>query len=117
MRNALVDSIIDGIQDKKGTNITLLDMTGVESSICDYFIICDGSSSTHVDAVADSIEDKVREQLKEKALHVEGRANATWILIDYSNVIVHVFQREMREHYALESLWNDAVRTDIPDVQ
>lgn len=117
MQNALVDSIIDGIQDRKGTNITVLDMKGIESSICDYFIICDGNSTTHVDSIADSIEDKVREQLGEKPIHAEGYSNAIWILLDYHNVIVHVFQRDAREFYSLETLWGDAKRTDIPDLQ
>lgn len=116
VRNALVDSIVDGIQDRKGTNITILDMRDVDSAICEYFIICDGTSSTHVDSISDSIEDKVKEQLRENPLHVEGRANATWILLDYHSVIVHIFQRQTREFYALESLWSDAKRTDLPNI-
>ncbi len=116
-KDALVNSIIEGIQDKKGLGIVVLDMKGIDSAIADYFIICEGNSSTHVDSIADSVEDKVREQLSEKPLHDEGRQNAIWILLDYHNVIVHVFQKEARQFYSLETLWNDARRTDIPDLQ
>lgn len=116
-RNALIDTIVDGIQDRKGTNITVLDMRDVDSAVCEYFIICDGNSTTHTDAISDSIEDKVRETLGEKPLHVEGRANASWILLDFYNVIVHVFLRPTREFYSLETLWSDAKRTDIPNIE
>lgn len=116
-RDALVDSIVDGIQDKKGQNIVVLDMRKAESSICDYFVICEGNSSTHVDSIADAVEDKVREQIGEKPLHDEGRRNAIWVLLDYHSAIVHIFQHDAREFYSLETLWNDAARTDIPNIQ
>ncbi len=116
-KNALVQAVVEGIQDRKGKGITVLDMRKAESAICDYFVICEGTSSTHVDSIADSVWDKVREVMHEKPLHDEGRQNATWILLDYSDVIVHVFQREARDFYQIETLWNDAVRTDIPDIQ
>lgn|SRR5574344_1637094 len=114
--NFLLDTVIEGIQERKGTNITVLDMSNVESSICDYFVICDGTSSTHVDSIADSIEEVVRVKSEEKPLHVEGRDNSLWVLVDYSNVIVHIFQRQVREFYALEDLWSDAKRLDIENV-
>lgn len=115
-RNALVDTIVDGIQDKKGTSITILNLQNVDSAICDYFIICTGNSTTQVSAIADSVEDKVREQLGEKPLHVEGKANSSWVLLDFHSIIVHVFLRPTREFYSLETLWSDAERTDIPDI-
>ncbi|MDR2927637.1 MAG: ribosome silencing factor [Cytophagaceae bacterium] len=110
----LADAIVEGIQEKKGKNITVLDLTDVENTITNYFVICNGDSNTHVDAVADSVEDYVREKLKEKPYHVEGRENAQWILLDYLDVVVHVFQRSVRDFYNLESLWSDAKRTDVP---
>ncbi len=111
--NALLDAVIAGIQEKKGQNITILDMSEIESSICDYFVVCEGTSTTQVDSIADSVVDVVRERAGEKPLHDEGRENSLWILIDYSDIVVHVFQKEVREFYALESLWSDAKRTDL----
>ena len=109
-------AVVAGIQDKKGKNITVLDMKDVDSAVCNYFVICEGNSNTQVDAIADSVWDKVREDTGEKPLHDEGRENCTWVLLDYSDVIVHIFQRDARQFYQLETLWNDAVRNDIPDI-
>lgn len=115
-KNALVASIVDGIQDVKGKNITILDLRNVDSAICDYFVICEGNSTTQVAAISDSIDEKVREQLGERPIHEEGRQNALWVLVDYSEVVVHIFQKETREFYSLETLWDDAKREDIPDL-
>ena len=112
----LVDAVVEGIQEKKGKNIVILDMTKIENSICKYFVICEGDSNIHVDAVADSVDEYVREKLNEKPFHIEGQDNAEWILIDYVDVIVHVFQKSVREFYNLEGLWADAKRTDIEDL-
>ena len=112
----LVNSVVGGIQEKKGTNIVILDLREVEYAICDYFVICDGNSSTHVDSVADSVEETVRQQTGEKAFHVEGYNNAQWIVLDYVDVIVHVFQRPVREYYGLEELWSDAKRKVIDNI-
>lgn len=116
IKSALVNTIVEAIQDKKGENITILDMQKLDSSITDYFIICEGSSTAQVDTIADSVEELTRIRLKDKPLHVEGRENATWILLDYHNVIVHIFYRDTREFYSLESLWSDAERTDIAPI-
>ena len=110
------DAVVEGIQEKKGKNITILDLTELEHTITDYFVICEGDSNVHVDAVSDSVEDYIREKLSEKPYHVEGRENAQWILIDYVDVVVHVFQHSVRDFYNLESLWADAKRTDIPNL-
>ena len=104
----LIDTIIDAITDVKGEEITLLDLREIENSFCEYFIICNGNSNTQVNAIAGTVERKVRNQLKERPWHVEGADNAQWILMDYSNIIVHVFQREFREYYDIEGLWGDA---------
>ncbi|HBX88941.1 MAG: ribosome silencing factor [Bacteroidales bacterium] len=109
----LVDAVVEGIQEKKGVNITVLDLTSIENTISDYFVICDGDSNVHVDTIADSVDEYVRKTVGDKPLHVEGRDNAEWILIDYMNVVVHLFQRKVREFYNLEGLWADGERHDI----
>lgn len=105
--------MVEGIQEKKGVNITVLDLTSIENTISDYFVICDGDSNVHVDTIADSVDEYVRKTVGDKPLHVEGRDNAEWILIDYMNVVVHLFQRKVREFYNLEGLWADGERHDI----
>lgn len=112
----LVKAVVEGIQDNKGKSISILDMRGVDGAITDFFVICEGSSNVQVDAIADSVFDKVIEQQGERPLHQEGRANAEWILLDYHDVIVHVFQSHIRSYYNLEGLWSDAKRTDLPDL-
>ena len=109
----LTATIIDAIQDKKGSNITLMDLKELDGSVTDYFIICEGNSTPQIDAIKDSIEKKVREDLGEKAWHVEGTANMEWVLLDYVNVVVHIFKHEIREFYNLEGLWADANVTEI----
>lgn len=112
----LVDTIVDGIQDVKGKNIVILDLTDLPQAVADYFVICSGESSTQVDGIYNSIVRKTRKELKEKPWHAEGMNNAEWILLDYVDVVVHIFYRETRDFYNLEDLWADAVRTDIPDL-
>jgi len=112
----LVNKAIEGIQEKKGRNITILDLTELDNTITDYFIICDADSNVHVEAIADSVEDYVRQNASEKPFHIEGKKNAQWILLDYLDVIVHVFLRPTRDFYDLESLWADSKRTDIANL-
>jgi ribosome-associated protein len=112
----LVKAVVEGIQEKKGGNITVLDLRRIENMVAEYFVICEGESNVHVDAVSESIEDIVRRDAGEKPFHVEGRKNAEWILLDYLNVVVHVFQKPVRSFYSLEELWADADRTDIEDL-
>ena len=104
----LVKSIIKGIFEKNGQNVLKIDLRKLENRITDFFIICHGSSVTQVDAICDSVEDTVRKEAGEKPLHVEGLENCYWVLIDYSNVVVHIFLEEHRNFYSLESLWADA---------
>lgn len=113
----LIDTIVAGIQDVKGKNTSILDLRETGSSICDYFVICDAESDTQVSAIANSIEKQVVEELKEKPIHKEGFENASWILLDYGDIIVHVFQIESRQFYNIEDFWSDAVTTEIPDVE
>lgn len=104
----LVDNIIKGIEDKKGLEIVCLDLSTFNIAVCDYFIICHGTSSTHVRAIADSVEDFVKKNTGINPSRREGLTNLEWILLDYLDVVVHVFQEEFREHYKLEDLWADA---------
>lgn len=106
--NGLLDSIVEGMKEKKAKNITVIDLANIENRIADYFVICDADSNTHVNAIADSVEEIVVKQTGEKPYHSEGHQNGEWILIDYINIVVHVFQREIREYYNIEGLWGDA---------
>lgn len=104
----LVEIIVKGIFEKKGLNVLKVDLRKLENRITDYFIICHGSSKTQVDSISYSVEDTVRKEAGEKPLHMEGLENCFWVLIDYGDVIVHIFQEEYRNFYSLESLWADA---------
>ena len=109
----LITEIIKGIEDVKGENIRILDLRDIENTVCDYFILCDGNSNTQVNAISSSIQKNVSKSLKEKPWHVEGESNAEWVLLDYVNVVVHVFQKHLRTFYNLEELWGDAKITDV----
>lgn len=111
----LLDAIVEGMQERKGKNITILDISKLENRVTDYFVICDADSKTHVNSIADSVEDMVIKLTNEKAYHTEGHQNSEWILIDYINIVVHVFLRETREFYNIEGLWGDAEITTIKD--
>lgn len=106
--NLLLENIIEGMMEKKGQEIIDLDLAKVENSICDHFVICHANSNTQVSAIADSIEKKVNESLNQRVNHREGMENAMWILLDFSDIIVHIFQKEFRDYYRLEELWGDA---------
>jgi ribosome-associated protein len=105
----LVEIIINAMQDKKAEDIVSLDLRKTGSSVADVFIICHGNSTTQVDAIASFVEDETRKKLKEKPWKREGIQNAQWAILDYVNVVVHVFLNETREFYKLEELWGDAI--------
>ncbi|HEY5687795.1 MAG TPA: ribosome silencing factor [Yeosuana sp.] len=109
----LISVIISSIEDVKGNEISILDLRDIENTVCDYFIICEGTSNTQVNAISNSIQKKVSKELKDHPWHVEGADNAEWILLDYVNVVVHVFQKHIRDYYDIESLWGDAKTTII----
>ena len=112
----LISVIIKGIDDVKGDDIQLLDLRELENTVCDYFIICSGNSNTQVNAITGSIQKLVSKELKDKPWHIEGQNNSEWILMDYVYVVVHVFQKQIREFYDIESLWGDAKITEINPV-
>lgn len=109
----LITQIIRGIEEVKGQDIEILDLRDIENTVCDYFIICNGTSNTQVNAIVNSIQKSVSKALKEKPWHVEGSDNAEWILMDYVHVVVHVFQKHIREFYDIEGLWGDAKSVKI----
>jgi ribosome-associated protein len=111
--DVLLANIIKGIEDVKGNDIDILDLRDIETAVCDYFIICNGSSNTQVNAIVNSIQKLVSKELKDKPWHVEGTDNAEWVLMDYVNIVVHVFQKQIREYYNIEGLWGDAKITTI----
>ena len=104
----LARKVIEGLIEKKGVDIVKMDLRKLKGAISDYFVVCTGTSDRHVQALSDSVEKMVREDLKEKPMHVEGHTQGEWILLDYFDVIVHIFQRDKREFYNLEDLWGDA---------
>lgn len=114
--NNLVKKITEGIQEKKGKNIVIADLTNIGDTICNYFIICQGNSPSQVSVIADSVWDYVHQATGEKPTAIDGQQNAQWIAMDYSDVLVHIFLPETREHYNLENLWADAKLTYLPDI-
>jgi ribosome-associated protein len=111
----LLKNIIEGIFEKQGKNVVKIDLRKLESRIADYFIICHGNSITQVDAICESIEDTVIGKTGEKPIRIEGLDNCFWVLVDYGNVVVHIFLEEYRNFYSLESLWADAEIETVKD--
>lgn len=112
-KDDLLANILKGIEDVKGEDIDILDLREIENTVCDYFVICNGNSNTQVNAITNSIQKAVSKELKEKPWHVEGTENGEWVLMDYVNIVVHVFQKHIREYYSIESLWGDAKITSL----
>lgn len=111
--DTLITTILKGIEEVKGNDIDILDLREIENTVCDYFIICNGTSNTQVNAIVGSIQKTVSKDIKDKPWHIEGTENAEWVLMDYVNVVVHVFQKHIREFYDIEGLWGDAKITSI----
>ena len=109
----LIAQIIKGIEEVKGQDITILDLRDIENTVCDYFVICNGTSNTQVNAILSSVQKTVSKSLKDKPWNIEGTDNAEWVLMDYVNVVVHIFQKHIREVYNIEELWGDAKSTLI----
>ena len=107
----LLETIVSAIDDKKGKNILSLDLRGFDGAITDAFLVCNAESTTQVAAIADGIEEKVFEKLGQRPRRTEGLQNAVWVVVDYVDVMVHIFQTQAREFYRLEELWADAPST------
>lgn len=110
-----LDAVIEGIQRIKGKDIKLIDLNTIQHTECGYFVICHGTSSTQVDSIAHSVEETVKEFTEDTPWHRDGYRNSIWILLDYGDIMVHVFQEESREFYNLEGLWADAKITEITE--
>lgn len=109
----LLALIIEGIENVKGENISILDLREIDNTPCDYFVICEGNSSTQINALSGSIQKTVSKELHEKPWHVEGTDQSNWVLMDFIDVVVHIFQKEARTYYNLEDFWGDAKITNI----
>ena len=112
----LIEQIIEGIQDKKGKRIVIADLTEIDDTICNYFIICQGNSPSQVTAIVESIHERARVEAHLKPYAVDGLRNANWVAMDYGEVLVHIFLPEARQFYDLEHLWADAKLNEIPDL-
>lgn len=111
--NQLSQAIVRGMQEKKAQDIVVLDLRRVRNAVADYFVICSGSSDKQLEAISDSIDEEVSRTLRENPWHTEGKNNKEWMLLDYINVVAHVFRKDKRQFYALEQLWGDAEITEI----
>ena len=105
--------IVKGMQEKKATDIIVMDLRKIKNAVADFFVICSGSSDKQLDAISDSIDEEVFKTLKENPWHTEGKNNKEWMLLDYIDVVAHVFRKDKREFYALERLWGDAEIREI----
>ncbi len=112
----IVNWVVKGMQEKKAQEIMVLDLRGVQNAFTDFFVICSGTSDTQIDSIADSVDKEIWEAGKLHAHSIEGKANREWILMDYYDVIVHVFLKEKRSFFKLEELWGDAKFTIIPEL-
>ncbi|UON80679.1 ribosome silencing factor [Dyadobacter chenwenxiniae] len=111
----LSELVAKGMIEKKGLDIAILDLRKLKNSITDFFVICSGNSDTQIDALANSVEDEVYKMSKTEPWQKEGKANGEWILIDYVDVVAHIFNKDRRKHYDLEELWGDAEVTYLED--
>lgn len=108
----LVDKIVEALEDNKGHRIVTIDLRKIENCFCSFFVICHGTSNTHVASLAESVEEKLGE-VKERPIHIEGKDTAQWVILDYGNIVVHVFQKEQRDYYQLEDFWGDGIKKEI----
>ncbi len=106
--DVLAKAIIEAIKEHKGKDVVSINLKEIESAVCDFFIICHGTSNTHISSIADNVRKDISKLLKEKPGHIEGESNNEWVLMDYFDVVVHIFNKEKRDFYKLENLWADA---------
>jgi len=115
VEDVLVNAVVKGLLDRKAKDIVVMDLRNIGGVVSDYFIVCQGDSSTQVEGIARSVEETVWDECSENPEHIEGVKNALWVLIDYISVVVHIFQPEQRDYYGIERLWADAETTRIAD--
>ena len=107
--------VVKGMQEKKASDIVLMDLRKVRNAVADFFVICSGNSDKQLDAIAESIDEEVYKVLKEEPWHKEGKNNKEWVLLDYTNVVAHVFKRDTSSFYDIEKIWSDEEITEIED--
>jgi ribosome-associated protein len=110
-----IDTIVEAMLEKKAKNVCSLDLRKIGTAICDHFVICNANSTTGVAAIADNIEERMLEKRKRKVIRMQGKENAFWVIIDYGNIVVHIFLTEYRNFYRLEDLWADAIKKEYED--
>lgn len=115
-KNILLQYIIEGIQDKKGKNISIIHLKGLPGAVCEYFVVCEGNTPTQVSALADSIDKIVKQNIQEDPIRVHGQQRSEWVAMDYGNIIVHIFVPAMRSFYNIDNLWEDAITERIPSI-
>ncbi|MCR9253612.1 MAG: ribosome silencing factor [bacterium] len=111
----LSELVVKGMAEKKASEIVVMDLRGVQNAVADYFILCSGNSDTQIDAISDSVEEEVHKITQQNPWKREGRQNKEWVLIDYVDVVAHIFRKDKREFYALEELWGDAKISEVED--
>jgi ribosome-associated protein len=111
----LCDAIVKGMQEKKAIDIVVLDLRKVKNAVADFFVICSGGSDKQLDAITQSVDEEVYKAVKENPWHVEGKNNKEWMLLDYFDVVAHIFRKDRRDFFALEKLWGDAEITEIQE--
>ena len=109
----LVEQIIETLNENKAVDIVKIDLRRIENCFCSFFVICHGTSGTHIAGLTDAVEEKVREDLDERPFHIEGLNAARWVVVDYGDIVVHIFEKELRDYYQLEDFWADAQITEI----
>jgi ribosome-associated protein len=112
----VTESIVKGLFEKKGQKVAMIDLRKLQNRVCDFFVISHAASSTQVDSLAWSVEDVVRKETGRKPYHVEGKENCMWVLLDYGDILVHIFQEAYRDFYNLEALWADGHITVLEDM-
>lgn len=110
----IVDKVIEALEDQKALQIVKIDLRKIENCFCSFFVICHGTSGTHIAGLTDAVEEKVREDLNEKPFHTEGLKASHWAVLDYGDVVVHVFDKELRDYYQLEEFWGDGITEALP---
>lgn len=113
----IVDKVIEALEDNKAHEIVKIDLRKIENCFCSFFVICHGTSGTHIASLADAVKEKVKEDLHESPFHIEGMNAAQWVIVDYGDVVVHVFDKEMRDFYQLEDFWGDGIIERIPETE
>lgn len=111
----LTEIVVKGMQEKKASAITVMDLRNVKNAVADFFVICSGNSDTQVEAIAESVDKEVSEHLSQNPWHREGKENKEWLLLDYIDVVAHIFIPEKRKFYGLENLWGDATIRTLED--